>query len=137
MWHMVANKRNLCYKWFRSTEFQKGFGKRLEAKEVTAKRAQMTLVKYLHSIPLQSRLPTFTPNRYYRPKSSSKVEWMGVLYSCLHAFIHWSHRGAGLKKFIHLPHGSFGSSMQACLFNNGPPRLSISTRWQWIKGQQC
>ena len=32
-----------------------------------------------------------------RPKSSSKVEQMGVCYSCLHAFIHWRHKGAGLK----------------------------------------
>ena len=36
-----------------------------------------------------------------KPKSFSKVEWTGVLYSCLHAFIHWRHRGAGLKNFIH------------------------------------
>ena len=46
-------------------------------------------------------------------KSSSKVEQTGALYSCLNAFIHWHHRGAGLIFFIHLCHGSFGSSMHA------------------------
>ena len=52
---------------------------------------------------------------YVAAKSSSKVEWTGVLYFCLHAFIQWRHRGAGLKNFIHLRHGSFGSSMQVAL----------------------
>ena len=39
-------------------------------------------------------------------KSSSKVEQTGALYCRLHTFIHWCHTGAGLKKFIHLHHGS-------------------------------
>ena len=46
-------------------------------------------------------------------KLYSKVERMGAPYSCLHAFIHWHHAGAGLKIFIHLRHGSLGSSVHA------------------------
>ena len=55
---------------------------------------------------------------------------MGALYSCLHAFIHWRHTGAGIKNFIHLRHGSFSRTVQApqCI------RAKINhylTRWLW------
>ena len=69
-------------------------------------------------------------------KSSSKVEWTGALYSCLHAFIHWRHRGAGLKNFIHLCHGSFGSSMQVAQWIRAKIKHAHSfflTRWLWSK----
>ena len=48
-----------------------------------------------------------------KAKSYSKVERTGAPYSCLHAYIHWRHAGAGLKNFIHLHYGSFGSSVNA------------------------
>ena len=60
---------------------------------------------------------------------------MGTLYSCLHAFIHWRHRWAGLKNFIHLHHGSFGSSMQAaqCIrVKIKHTRSFYLTIWHWL-----
>ena len=42
-------------------------------------------------------------------KLYSKVERMGAPYSCLHAFIHWHHAGAGLKFFIHLRHRAWAA----------------------------
>ena len=62
---------------------------------------------------------------------------MGVLYSCLHAFIHWRHRGAGLKNFIHLCHGSSGSSMQAAQCIRAKIKHACSfylTRWLCLFG---
>ena len=78
---------------------------------------RVTNRKMLESVQLQSHVhsgdwPLGWKNAL-APKLSSKVEWTGMLYSCLYAFIHWHHRGAGLKNFIHPCHVSFGSSMQA------------------------
>ena len=56
-------------------------------------------------------------------KSSSKVEWTGALYSCLHAFIHWRHaRPAGY--FIHLCH----KAALACLRTASPKSTKHTTK---------
>ena len=79
---------------------------------------------------IMSQFRDFKALRNIKPptcaKSYFKVKQMGAYYSCLHAFIHWHHTGAGLKNFIHwrhtgaglknfihLRHGSFGSSVHA------------------------